>query len=82
MTVISPLPGFDWNLVQWGAPDQTRTEHCSYCGEQLSETEDDNYQVPLILWNEAGRCAEFCIACQVKWWGFQPSEDPPELDNS
>ena len=37
-SVISPKPGFDWNLVQWGGPNQPRTEHCSYCGNPFPTT--------------------------------------------
>ena len=30
-TRLEPLPGFDWNKVNWGAPDALRTAVCSYC---------------------------------------------------
>ena len=70
-TTISPRPGFDWAKVKWGGPDQVRTEHCSYCGDELDED-----SVPLILWNEAGWCAEFCDRCMVTWWGFEPDDEP------
>jgi hypothetical protein len=62
---ISPLPGFDWAKVKWGGPKDPRAEHCSYCGGKLDED-----SVPLILWNEAGGCAEFCDRCMVTEWGF------------
>ena len=49
--------------VSWGAPEQRRTEHCSYCDAKLTEEE-----VPLIMWNQSGWCAEFCEACTERWW--------------
>lgn len=53
-------------LVSWGAPDETRTEICSYCAEPLCD-----HEVPLIFWNRDGWCAEFCENCQRKWWGME-----------
>jgi hypothetical protein len=66
MTALRPRPGFQPMLIMWGAPDEPRTERCSYCGGPLDE--DD---VRLILWNEAGWCAEFCVDCQRTWWGLE-----------
>ncbi len=76
-SVISPKPGFDWNLVQWGGPNEPRTEHCSYCGNPLPDDDEDHGFMPLILWNSEGWCAEFCDDCQAQWWGVQriPEED-------
>jgi hypothetical protein len=59
--------------VNWGAPDQARTEHCSYCGDLL-----DPDSVPLILWDARGWCAEFCDHCQAMHWGVHSVEDPVE----
>ena len=69
---LVPRPGFDWTQVNWGAPDQTRTENCSYCDAKL----DRQHSVPLILWDKNGWCAEFCEACQVKWWGLSSGANP------
>jgi hypothetical protein len=66
-------------LVQWGGPDEPRTEHCSYCGAELPDIDDDDYQVPLIMWNAEGWCAEFCYKCQATWWGVQGFEDEREV---
>lgn len=76
MTTLSPRPGFNWMLVTWGAPDQVRTEVCSYCGDKLPD--DDDF-VPLILWNPEGWAAEFCDHCQATWFGIQtfPAEPLP-----
>ena len=63
--ILRPLPGFDWNLVAWGAPDQPRTEICNYCDAPLRDDE-----IPLILGNGEGWIAEFCEACQRTHWGF------------
>ena len=68
---LQPKPGFDWTAVSWGGPDQVRTDQCSYCEAPLGDPSDDDYEVPLILWNPAGWCAEFCIACQRRWWGVR-----------
>ena len=68
---LYPKPGFDWTLVNWGGPDQVRTDKCSYCDADLAE--DD---VPLILWNSRGWCAEFCRACQKTWWGVESFDEP------
>jgi len=54
--------GFNPLLIQWGAPNQRRTEVCSYCEAQM-----DDDEVPLMMWNSAGWCAEFCESCQKKW---------------
>jgi hypothetical protein len=70
MTTLAPLPCFDWALVKWGAPNARRTTRCSYCGAQFPDGEDDAEFVPLILWNPEGWCAEFCDACQRRWWGL------------
>ena len=69
---LAPRPGFDWSLINWGGPDEPRTEHCSYCGDALDED-----SVPLILWT-AGWCAEFCDHCIATWWGGQSFDEPPE----
>lgn len=64
--VLQPRLGFDWMLVSWGGPDETRTLTCSYCEQPLRDEE-----MPLVAWNEQGWCAEFCEACQRTWWGFE-----------
>jgi hypothetical protein len=63
---LSPGTNLNWTAVSWGAPDQRRTDSCSYCGKPLSEDE-----IPLILWNDDGWCAEFCEACQRTHWGME-----------
>ena len=76
MPSIAPRPGFNWAQVNWGGPDEPRTEHCSYCGDVIHEE-----SVPLILWNAEGWCAEFCDHCQATWWGvesFDEVEPRPE----
>lgn len=65
---IEPKPGFDWTRVNWGAPNQVRTDKCSYCDAALDD-------VPLILWNTRGWAAEFCRACQRDWWGMVSYDD-------
>jgi hypothetical protein len=77
MSTLQPKPGFDWMLVQWGGPDEPRTEHCSYCGAELPD-EDDGF-IPLILSNEAGWVAEFCDKCQWQWWGIERVDDEREV---
>lgn len=61
---LQPTPEFNWAQVSWGGPKQRRTEVCSYCDQPLGEED-----IPLMLWNEAGWCAEFCEVCQEKYWG-------------
>jgi hypothetical protein len=70
MTTLAPQPGFDWKRVKWGGPKERRTTRCSYCGEPFPDEEDDPDFVPLILWNSESWCAEFCDACQRRWWGL------------
>jgi hypothetical protein len=60
---LRPLPGFNWLQVSWGAPEDVKARHCSYC-EKLLEDEE----MPLLLWNRDGWAACFCESCQV-WWG-------------
>jgi len=67
---LQPKPGFNWMAVCWGGPEEPRTERCSYCEAKLPDITDDEYAVPLIIWNEDGWCAEFCAVCQQQWWGL------------
>jgi hypothetical protein len=78
MASLAPKPGFEWMAVNWGGPDEPRTKHCSYCGDPLPDDEEDAGFIPLILWNAAGWCAEFCDKCQWEWWGLERHDDPPE----
>jgi hypothetical protein len=76
MTTLNPRRGFDWTLVEWGAPDQVRTTKCSYCATPFREDAHGlPDEIPLILSTEAGWCAEFCEACQTRWWGFESFPD-------
>lgn len=63
---LRPAFGFDWLAVSWGGPDAPRSETCSLC-----EAEIKNNDVPLMMWNEEGWCAQFCMNCQRRWWGLQ-----------
>jgi len=72
MTTLKPKPGFDWSLVNWGAPDQRRTDRCSYCAALFPDEDEEPDFVPLILWTSQGWAAEFCTACQIKYWGLVP----------
>jgi hypothetical protein len=63
---LKPGDSFNWTAVGWGAPDQRRTDKCSYCDKPLREDE-----IPLIMWNDDGWCAEFCEACQRTHWGMK-----------
>jgi hypothetical protein len=65
-SMLLPRRGFDWNHVSWGRPDSPRSALCSYCSAGIPED-----SVPLILWTEDGHAAQFCDACQRKWWGLQ-----------
>lgn len=66
---LRPAAGFDWTAVSWGGPDQQRTTICSYCEAPIVDDDCDYLDVPLILTTEDGWVAEFCDACQRKWWG-------------
>jgi hypothetical protein len=77
MAHLAPLPGFDWTKVNWGGPDEPRTEVCSYCGDPFPDDDATDF-VPLILWNAAGWCAEFCSHCQAAYWGIQTLDEPIE----
>ena len=79
---MRPNARFNWMQVSWGAPDQIRTETCSYCDAPI-----DDESVPLIIWRADGWVGEFCEECQRQWWGMQSfrvvlaaheSEDEPE----
>jgi hypothetical protein len=72
MTTLKPRPGFDWTRVNWGGPNQIRTDRCSYCDKLFPDPygDGDSDFVPLILWNGEGWAAEFCDDCQRKWWGL------------
>jgi hypothetical protein len=75
--VLQPRPGFDWNKINWGAPDERRTDRCSYCGDSFPDDFDSDF-IPLIMWNRQGWCAEFCDHCQAAWWGIQTFPEPPD----
>ena len=69
---IKAKPGFDWSRVQWGGPNDQRTEKCSYCGKKFPTEDEDEMEidfVPLIIWKVDGSCAEFCDDCQATWFG-------------
>jgi hypothetical protein len=68
--MIKPRPGFDWRRVTWGRPDSVRSALCSYCSAAIGEGE-----VPLIMWNQESYAAQFCEACMVRWFGFEPRAD-------
>jgi hypothetical protein len=72
---LQPRAGFEWSLISWGAPDQTQTLICSYCEAPL-----DDDSVPLMLFNQDGWAAEFCAACQAKWWGITVFAEPEDDD--
>jgi uncharacterized protein with PIN domain len=73
MSTLKPKPGFDWSRVNWGGPDQRRTDRCSYCDKLFPDPYDDDVEdfVPLIMWNKDGWAAEFCEDCQREWWGLR-----------
>jgi hypothetical protein len=72
---ISPRPGFEWSAVNWGAPDQPRTDRCSYCEASFPDDDEDPGFIPLILSNAEGWVAEFCDDCQRRWWGIERYDD-------
>lgn len=63
---LVPKPGFNWLAVSWGGPAEPVALACSYCEAPFGEGE-----MPLILWNPEGWCAQFCEACQLQWWGIE-----------
>ena len=72
--MIAPLPGFDWKRITWGRPDSPVSALCSYCSAAIGD--DD---VPLRMWNKEGFAAQFCDACQRRWFGmetFDEESDP------
>lgn len=73
---MQPRPGFRWERVKWGGPNQVRTAFCSYCGDELS-CDDDDF-MPLILSRPDGSAAEFCDDCQATWWGIAKFDVPAE----
>ena len=75
-------PGFNWTQVNWGGPDEPRTEHCSYCGDAHPRSRSAD---PV---EREGWCAEFCDHCQATWWGMetlrqgQPRPEPEAGENT
>lgn len=74
---IRPRPGFDWSLVNWGAPNQPRTDRCSYCDDPFPDEFESDF-IPLILGNKDGWVAEFCDHCQAAWFGVELFPEPPD----
>jgi len=72
--MLAPRPGFNWQMVNWGGPNEPASDDCSYCGDEIPED-----CVPLILWNKDGWCARFCDHCMATWWGIKTL--PPEPDD-
>ena len=68
--ILHPTAEFNWQQVSWGGPDEVVTETCSYCEAPLGDMDEPDYEVPLILWNKDGWCAQFCIECQRRYWGM------------
>jgi hypothetical protein len=79
MATIQPRPGFDPLRINWGGPDEPRTDRCSYCGDLFPEDDEADF-IPLIMWNHAGWCAEFCDHCQAAWFGIETFPEPPADD--
>ena len=71
---LKPKAGFDWRKVTWGRPDSPPSALCSYCSAVIPER-----SVPLIMWKPDGHAAQFCLACQRRWWGVESFEDEEEL---
>jgi len=46
--------------LAWGKPNSPRRELCSVCHAKLPE-------VPLMMWNSAGACVQFCDECVERW---------------
>jgi len=62
---LAPRLGFDWSKINWGEPDAPPSALCSLCSSGIDEDE-----VPLMMWSRDGHAAQFCEACQRKWWGL------------
>lgn len=74
---VIPKPGFDAQLINWGAPDQTRTMQCSYCEAPLPPVDE---RQTLMLFTDEGWAAEFCEGCSSKCFGLsffgnEPGDD-------
>ena len=72
---LRPRPGFIPLAVNWGGPEERRTDRCSYCGDPFPE--DGSDFVPLIVWRADGWVAEFCDHCQAAWFGIKTFPEPP-----
>lgn len=71
LMALRPTPDFDWNLVEWRGPKQTVARDCSYCRAPLGDEDDDDFEIPLMMWNQDGWAARFCMDCQCKYWGLR-----------
>jgi hypothetical protein len=67
MPPFQPKPGFLWASVVWGRPDSPRSALCSYADCLAAIGEDE---APLIMWKPDGSAAQFCAACQRRWFGM------------
>jgi hypothetical protein len=70
---LKPSAGFDWSHVTWGRPDSPRSVLCSYCSASLGDE-----SVPLVMWKDDGHAAQFCDACQRKWFGLESFDNEEE----
>jgi hypothetical protein len=68
---LRPRPGFNWTQVSWGGPDEVPTDTCSYCDAPLGSVDEPDYEIPLMIGNGEGWCAQFCVECQRTWWGVE-----------
>lgn len=66
MAILKPKHGFDWGRIIWSPADGHILPFCSYCQGHIAE--DD---LPLTMWDEAGRMAHFCDPCMETWWGLR-----------
>lgn len=61
---LTPRLGFDWEKVDWLAPEVLISDVCSYCATPLYI--DDR---PLRWRRDDGWRAAFCDECQATWFG-------------
>ena len=64
---LTPSDDFRWSKVLWDHPDEPVSgDVCSYCRNDIDE--DD---IPLQVWTKDKWGAQFCDACQEKYFGLQ-----------
>jgi hypothetical protein len=62
MAKLTFRDGFEPMRLNWGGPDESVSDKCSYCDAPIAE--DD---IPLRMWRDDGWAIVLCDDCAARW---------------